>query len=71
MDILVALGGYQDRVLDLPGVSIRFHYAPGTVVAIAGQVIAHTANCNGDRACITYYMKKKVQAQLSLAQSPV
>jgi hypothetical protein len=68
MDILVALGGYQDGALDLPGVGIRLHYAPGTVVAIAGRVISHEANCEGDRACIAYYMREKVQARLGLAQ---
>jgi hypothetical protein len=59
MDILVALGDYIEGFLDLLGVGIRFEYLPGTVVAILGRVIAHSADCDGDRACITYYMKEK------------
>jgi hypothetical protein len=68
MDILVALGDYTEGFLDLPGVGIRCEYLPGTVVAISGRVIAHSAGCNGDRACIAYYMREKVQARLGLSQ---
>jgi hypothetical protein len=68
MDILVALGDYTEGFLELPGVGIRFEYLPGTVVAISGRVIAHSAECDGDRACIAYYMREKVQARLGLSQ---
>lgn len=68
MDILVALGNYVEGSLGLPGLGIQLHYCPGTVVAIAGRVIAHYAECDGDRACIAYYMREKVQARLGLSQ---
>ena len=68
IDILVALSSYEEGALDLLGLGIKLHYTPGTVVAIAGRVIAHSAYCNGDRACIAYYMREKVQAQLSLCK---
>ncbi|KDR66959.1 hypothetical protein GALMADRAFT_80357, partial [Galerina marginata CBS 339.88] len=66
MDILVALGTYQRGTLELGGLGVSFQYDPGTVVAIAGRVIAHAAKCNGDRACIAYYMREKVHRRLGL-----
>ena len=68
MDILVTLGSYEEGALDLLGLGIQLHYTPGAVVAIAGRVIAHSAYCNGDRACIAYYMRDKVQAWLGLCK---
>jgi hypothetical protein len=68
MDILVALGDYTEGFLDLPGIGIRCEYLLGTVVAISGWVIAHSTGCNGDRACIVYYIREKVQARLGLSQ---
>jgi len=67
MDILVALGMYQEGTLELPGINVQLQYDPGTVVGIAGRVIAHSAKCNGDRACIAYYMREKVHHRLGVA----
>jgi len=70
VDILVALGMYQEGTLELPGIHVKMLYDLGTVVAIAGWVIAHSARCDGDRTCIAYYMREKVHHRLGLA-SPV
>lgn len=66
MDILVALGSYREGRLDLPTLGMWFRYDPGTIVALAGRVIAHSAECDGDRACIAYYMREKVHKRIGL-----
>lgn len=65
-DILVPVGNYENGRLELPGLGMRFKYDPGTVVALAGRVLQHGANCPGDRACIAYHMRENVVQKLGL-----
>lgn len=64
MDILVAVGAYQTGWLGLRGLGVKFDYAPGTVIAMPGRVLTHAAECDGDRACIAYYMRENVTDRL-------
>jgi len=66
MDMLVALGMYNLGNLTVPGVGIEFVYNPGTVVGILGKVLQHGAECDGERACLAFYMRDKVQERLGL-----
>lgn len=66
LDLLVALGHYDRGVMRLPGLGLELAYNPGTVVRIAGRVIQHGVECNGERACLAYYMRDKVHERLGL-----
>lgn len=63
-DLLVALGQYENGRFELPGLGLRLRYQPGTVIGLTGRVLQHGATCNGDRACISYYMKEAVVGAL-------
>jgi len=65
-DILVAVGKYKHGRMELPGLGMRLQYDPGTVVALAGRVLQHGANCPGDRVCIAYHMKENVIESLGI-----
>ncbi|KIM35995.1 hypothetical protein M413DRAFT_78802, partial [Hebeloma cylindrosporum] len=67
MDILVALGRYQQGTLKLPGIGLELRYDPGTVAVLAGRILAHSAECDGERACVAYYMREKVQQCLGMS----
>lgn len=64
MDILLAVGEYSQGWLLLNGLGMKFDYTPGTVVGIPGCILTHVAECNGDRACIAYYMRENVNERL-------
>ena len=66
MDLLVALGMYNQGNLTVPGVGMEFVYNPGTVVGILGRVLQHGAECDGERACLAFYMRDKVHERLGL-----
>ena len=66
MDLLVALGKYQRGIMTLPGLGVELLYNPGTVVGIAGRVLQHGVECDGERACLAYYMRDKVHERLGV-----
>ena len=66
MDLLVALGKYQRGIMTLPGLGVELLYSPGTVVGIAGRVLQHGVECDGERACLAYYMRDKVHERLGV-----
>lgn len=66
LDALVALGKYDEGFMYVPGLGLELVYNPGTVVGIAGRVLQHGAECNGERACLAYYMRDKVHERLGL-----
>ena len=66
MDILVALGEYENGRIEFPGLGSRLKYDPGTIVAFTGRVLQHGSNCPGDRACIVYHMKLNVVEELGV-----
>ena len=68
LDILVALGDYDNGQIEFPGLGMRFKYDPGTVVVFTGRVLRHGANCPGDRACIVHHMKERVVEELGITK---
>jgi hypothetical protein len=69
-DLLVTLGDYSDGTLELPGLGIRVVYNPGAVVGIAGKVLRHgVAPSKGNRVCLAYFMRQKVQERLGVELS--
>ena len=68
LDIMVALGEYENGQIEFPGLGMRFKYDPGTVVAFTGRVLRHGANCPGDRACIVHHMKERVVEELGITK---
>ncbi|PPR03995.1 hypothetical protein CVT26_001039 [Gymnopilus dilepis] len=64
MDLLVALGEYQKGSISLVGLGMNFSYQPGTVMAVPGRILTHAAECQGDRACIAYYMRDNINTRL-------
>lgn len=68
LDFVVALGEDDSiGIMTFPGLGISVGYNPGTIMAIAGKVIRHAADFEGgERACIAYYMRNKVQERLCI-----
>lgn len=66
MDLLIALGSYKHGRLELPGLGLRFKYNNRTALAFSGRLLLHAAVCDGDRACIAYYMRDNVMNTLSI-----
>jgi hypothetical protein len=66
LDVLLPLGTYADGYFNVPGLGRRFHYSPGDLVGLAGRILRHSAECNGNRACIAFYMRKNVFSSLGL-----
>ena len=68
LDFVVALGEDDSvGVMTFPGLGLSVGYNPGTVIALAGKVIRHAADFEGgERACIAYYMRNKVQERLGI-----
>ena len=64
-DLLTTVGPYQEAILELPGVGLRFQYHSGTVVGLCGRVLSHgVSDADGERICLAYYMRENVQARL-------
>jgi len=66
MDLLLAIGRYDHGRLELPGLGIRFKYNHRAAMAFSGRLLLHGATCDGDRACIAYYMRDNVMNTLSI-----
>ncbi|KAN0094397.1 hypothetical protein V8E55_002684 [Tylopilus felleus] len=57
MDLLVTFGDYSNLHFLVPSIHSRFLYAPGTLIALSGQLLLHgTGYANRDWAIISYYM---------------
>jgi len=40
-DLLTTVGPYQEAILELPGVGLRFRYRSGTVIGLLRRVLSH------------------------------
>jgi hypothetical protein len=60
-DITTTLGNYTNGRFEVPGIGLRFQYNPGSMIAIAGKVLAHgVAEVDGDRFCHVQYVHRRV-----------
>ena len=60
-DILVSVGEYKDCYLDIPTLSLKLKYSPGTIVAFSGHLLRHGVNkVDGHRCCFAYYMRDNI-----------
>ena len=60
-DILVSVGEYKDCYLDIPTLSVKLEYSPGTTVAFSGFLLCHRVNkVDGNRCCFAYYMRDNI-----------
>lgn len=66
LDLLIAVGEYEHGRFELPGIGLNLKYDPGTAVAFSGKIFRHGARCEGDRACIAFYMRDNVLDRLEL-----
>lgn len=64
LDVLLTVGTYSRGLMELPGLGLSLRYNSGTLVGMAGRVIHHGASSDRDRACLAYYMRHSVLAEL-------
>lgn len=66
-DILCSFGTYTGGRMELPGFGIRLAYDPGSMVGLAGRVVRHgVSEAEGERVCLTYFMRDAVQEKLQV-----
>jgi hypothetical protein len=66
-DLLLTIGNYTGGRLHLPGLGFSLIYDPGTVVALAGNVLQHgVCRVTGDRACLAHFWHHKVGERLGV-----
>ena len=67
LDMLVTYGPYDDCRMEFRSLGIRTVYSSGTIVALCGKVVPHSASdCRGERSCIAYYMRDNVHARVGV-----
>ena len=65
-DLLTTVGPYEEAILELPGVGLRFKYASGTVVGLCGRILRHGVSvADGEQICVAHYMRENVQRRLN------
>jgi hypothetical protein len=69
LDLLLTIGRYTGGRFHLPGLGFSLIYNPGTVVALAGNVLQHgVCPVTGERACLAHFWHHKVAEKLSIMQ---
>jgi hypothetical protein len=66
MDMLLALGEYDNGRFGVPLFGYTFKYNPGTIITLSSKIFRHGATCNGNRAAIAFYMRDNVLNRLGL-----
>jgi hypothetical protein len=66
MDLLLALGEYENGRFSVPAFGYTFKYNPGTIAAVSSKIFRHGATCVGNRAAIAFYMRDNVLNRLGL-----
>ncbi|KAF9552133.1 hypothetical protein CPC08DRAFT_592016, partial [Agrocybe pediades] len=66
LDTLLALGTYSSGVFHLPSLGMQLAYLPRTVIYMASRVLPHAASCDGNQACVAFYMRQNVMNALDI-----
>jgi len=68
-DLLLTIGDYTDSWIHLPGLGFSLIYDPGTIVALAGNVLQHgVCPVASDWACLAHFFHQKVRERLGVIQ---
>ena len=69
-DLLTCAGTYKCSLFYVHDLGARFHYTPGSVVAICGRVLLHEVKDwqGGDRICIAHYMRDSVHDRVRVSR---
>jgi len=60
-DVIVNVGEYTNCVMSIPTLGIELVYKPGTAVAFSRRLLRHGVNAvEGNRYCLTYYMRDNI-----------
>jgi hypothetical protein len=59
-DMLITVGPYSNKVLELPSLGCRFRYHSGTIASFSGRLLTHAASADGERLCISQYLRESV-----------
>lgn len=66
-DVLATVGKTIDPAIraELPGIGIRFHYNPGTMLLILSKAIRHGVSVSKEeRCCLAFFVRERVLYQL-------
>jgi hypothetical protein len=66
MDLMLALGEYDNGRFSVPAFGYVFKYNPGTLVGLSSKIFRHGATCKGNRAAIAFYMRDNVLNRVGL-----
>jgi hypothetical protein len=70
-DILMTFGTYQEAVLELSGVGLKFRYNSGTMMHFGGYGLRHgVARIEGERVCLAFYMRDNVHERMGVQAAP-
>ncbi|KAF8801179.1 hypothetical protein BYT27DRAFT_7115442, partial [Phlegmacium glaucopus] len=66
MDLMLALGEYDNGQYNVPAIGYTFKYNPGTIIGVSSKIFQHGAICEGNWAAISFYMRDNVLNRLGL-----
>ena len=60
-DMIINVGKYDHCAMAIPTLGVELLYKPGTTVAFPGRLLQHGVNVvEGNRYCLTYYMRDNI-----------
>ena len=70
-DVMVSAGTHTTAHLDLPDLSAKLLYNPGTTIALCGKLFQHCVQTweGGERLCYAHYFCNNVLNRLNIAVS--
>ena len=72
-DLLATIGRTFDPDIraELPGIGIRFHYNPGTLLSVLSKSVRHGVSMSTqERYCFAFFMRERVLRQLGYQKHP-
>lgn len=69
-DLLATVGTHSKHELQLPGLGVSLPYSPGTVIALNGRLLTHTADFadDGERAVFACFMRRDVRLGMQMPE---